>query len=401
MRPDALRETLARARRPDDRLRPGRQREHRRVRSAARDRRRGRASDRTPGSTSTAPSGSGPPRCPALRDRDRGPRGADSWTTDAHKWLNVPYDSGIVVVRDAAAHHAAMTLGAAYYVETAGGERDPYNWVPESSRRARGFAVYAALRSLGRDGPRRPARALLRARPPDGRRPARRPRASRSSTTSSSTRSSSGSSRPAAADAAATDAFTRAVIAAVQARRDVLARRHDVARHGRDADLGLELEHDRGRRRSVRRGDPALRPDGGRVAPHARGGAIEHVSVGTAFHPRDRAAQPQAAVAGVGGYYASSVYADAHDIEYNAIREAAALIDVSPLYKYRSPGPTPLRLVDRVITRDATKLDAGPGLLHAVVRRARQGHRRRHGPPPRRRHVPLDRRRPAAPLAPP
>jgi glutamate/tyrosine decarboxylase-like PLP-dependent enzyme len=77
---------------------------------------------------------------------------ADSWTTDAHKWLNVPYDCGIVVVRDAAAHHAAMTLGAAYYVETAGAERDPYNWVPESSRRARGFTTYAALRTLGRAG---------------------------------------------------------------------------------------------------------------------------------------------------------------------------------------------------------------------------------------------------------
>jgi glutamate/tyrosine decarboxylase-like PLP-dependent enzyme len=89
---------------------------------------------------------------PGLRDRVAGLAGADSWTTDAHKWLNVPYDSGIVIVRDAAAHHAAMTLGAAYYVETAGDERDGYNWVPESSRRARGFAVYAALRSLGRDG---------------------------------------------------------------------------------------------------------------------------------------------------------------------------------------------------------------------------------------------------------
>jgi glutamate/tyrosine decarboxylase-like PLP-dependent enzyme len=89
---------------------------------------------------------------PGLRDRIAGLAGADSWTTDAHKWLNVPYDSGIVIVRDAAAHHASMTLGAAYYVETAGGERDPYNWVPESSRRARGFAVYAALKSLGRSG---------------------------------------------------------------------------------------------------------------------------------------------------------------------------------------------------------------------------------------------------------
>jgi glutamate/tyrosine decarboxylase-like PLP-dependent enzyme len=89
---------------------------------------------------------------PALRHLTAGLADADSWTTDAHKWLNVPYDSGIAIVRDAAAHHAAMTLGAAYYVETAGGERDPYNWVAESSRRARGFPIYAALRQLGRDG---------------------------------------------------------------------------------------------------------------------------------------------------------------------------------------------------------------------------------------------------------
>jgi glutamate/tyrosine decarboxylase-like PLP-dependent enzyme len=77
---------------------------------------------------------------------------ADSWTTDAHKWLNVPYDSGLVFVRDAAAHRTAMTLGAAYYVEAAGAERDSYNWVAESSRRARGFAIYAVLRALGRTG---------------------------------------------------------------------------------------------------------------------------------------------------------------------------------------------------------------------------------------------------------
>ncbi len=77
---------------------------------------------------------------------------ADSWTTDAHKWLNVPYDSGLVFTADPAAHQAAMTLGAAYYVETDGAERDPYNWVAESSRRARGFAMWAAIRSLGRSG---------------------------------------------------------------------------------------------------------------------------------------------------------------------------------------------------------------------------------------------------------
>ncbi len=89
---------------------------------------------------------------PSLRERMRGHTAADSWSTDAHKWLNVPYDSGLVFVRDAAAHHAAMTLGAEYYIETDGGERDNYNWAPESSRRARGFAVLAALRSLGRSG---------------------------------------------------------------------------------------------------------------------------------------------------------------------------------------------------------------------------------------------------------
>jgi glutamate/tyrosine decarboxylase-like PLP-dependent enzyme len=77
---------------------------------------------------------------------------ADSISVDCHKWLNVPYDSGLVFVRDVAAHHAAMTLNAPYYVTAPGVERDNSNWVPEASRRARGFAAYAALRSLGRKG---------------------------------------------------------------------------------------------------------------------------------------------------------------------------------------------------------------------------------------------------------
>ena len=93
------------------------------------------------------------------------------------------------------------------------------------------------------------------------------------------------------------------------------------------------------------------------------------------------------------GYFAASVYADHHDIEYNAIREAVALIDVTPLFKYRVSGPDAERLVDRVITRDATKLMPGQRLLHAVVRRARPRRGRRHGLPARRRLVPLDRRR--------
>jgi aminomethyltransferase len=83
------------------------------------------------------------------------------------------------------------------------------------------------------------------------------------------------------------------------------------------------------------------------------------VSVGTAFHPRTAPLNRKMQWREWSGYFASSVYADFHDIEYNAIREAAALIDVSPLYKYVVTGPDSMRLVDRVITRDATKLAVG------------------------------------------
>ena len=77
---------------------------------------------------------------------------ADSWATDAHKWLNVPYDNGIVIVRDSAAHRASMTVSAEYLEQSDGKERDPLDWVPEFSRRGRGITVYAALRTLGRKG---------------------------------------------------------------------------------------------------------------------------------------------------------------------------------------------------------------------------------------------------------
>ena len=83
------------------------------------------------------------------------------------------------------------------------------------------------------------------------------------------------------------------------------------------------------------------------------------MSVGTPFHPRTAALNRKMQWREWSGYFASSVYADFHDIEYNAIREAAALIDVSPLFKYRVSGPDALRLVDRVITRDAHKLAPG------------------------------------------
>jgi glutamate/tyrosine decarboxylase-like PLP-dependent enzyme len=85
------------------------------------------------------------------RDLAQGIELCDSWTTDAHKYLNVPYDSGIAFVRDAAAHRAAMTLSTSY-LPAGGAARDQIDWNPEFSRRARGFALYAALRELGREG---------------------------------------------------------------------------------------------------------------------------------------------------------------------------------------------------------------------------------------------------------
>ncbi|MFI4965204.1 MAG: pyridoxal phosphate-dependent decarboxylase family protein [Caulobacterales bacterium] len=88
---------------------------------------------------------------PRHRDLARGLELCDSWTTDAHKYLNAPYDSGLAFVRDAQAHRAAMTL-ATSYLPAGGAARDQIDWNPEFSRRARGFAVYAALRELGREG---------------------------------------------------------------------------------------------------------------------------------------------------------------------------------------------------------------------------------------------------------
>jgi aminomethyltransferase len=81
--------------------------------------------------------------------------------------------------------------------------------------------------------------------------------------------------------------------------------------------------------------------------------------IGTAFHERTAALNPRQSWRDWMGYFAASVYADHHDIEYNAIREAVALIDVSPLFKYLVTGPDAVRLIDRVITRDATKLRVG------------------------------------------
>lgn len=87
----------------------------------------------------------------ALRRLSQGVEACDSWATDAHKWLNVPYDCGIAIVKDQAAHRAAMTMSASYLASVEG-VREPMDWNPEWSRRARGFALWACLRELGRAG---------------------------------------------------------------------------------------------------------------------------------------------------------------------------------------------------------------------------------------------------------
>lgn len=94
----------------------------------------------------------------------------------------------------------------------------------------------------------------------------------------------------------------------------------------------------------------------GFAPPSARG---EEMSVGTPFHPRTAPWNRKQQWREWAGYLAASAYFDHHDIEYTAIREAAALIDVSPLYKVRVAGPDAERLVDRVVTRDATKIAVG------------------------------------------
>ena len=87
---------------------------------------------------------------PGLAALTAGLEGADSWAADAHKWLQVPYDCGLAMVRDAGALQRAMSISASYLPK--GENRAPEAFSPEMSRRARGFAVWAVIRALGRDG---------------------------------------------------------------------------------------------------------------------------------------------------------------------------------------------------------------------------------------------------------
>jgi glutamate/tyrosine decarboxylase-like PLP-dependent enzyme len=81
-----------------------------------------------------------------------GAEGADSWSVDGHKWLQVPYDSGFAIVKNADAHKRAMDVSASYLEASADAGRDPSQFGPELSRRARGFAVWATIQALGRSG---------------------------------------------------------------------------------------------------------------------------------------------------------------------------------------------------------------------------------------------------------
>lgn len=89
---------------------------------------------------------------PELKERTKGLDRADSWSTDGHKWLQVPYDSGFAIVRHPDAHRHAMDISASYLTDDAADGRNPTHFGPELSRRARGFAVWAILKSLGRAG---------------------------------------------------------------------------------------------------------------------------------------------------------------------------------------------------------------------------------------------------------
>ncbi len=187
---------------------------------------------------------------PTLRRHTRGVERADSWATDAHKWLNVPYDSGLVFTSHPSAHRAAMSMSAAYLVRSPEEPRENMDWVPESSRRARGFAVYAAVRELGRQGVADLIERCCRL----ARRMADRLRADPAVTILNDVVLNQVLVRvaPPSGDA---DLATKEALRRVQEERSLLARRNTVAQSGRHARLRIELVHDRAGYRRVRRFD--------------------------------------------------------------------------------------------------------------------------------------------------
>ena len=249
---------------PGDRVRAGRQRQHRRrsTRSARSATWRTRPA---PGCTSTAPSGCGrrpARRCGTLVD---GVDRADSWATDAHKWLNVPYDSGLVFCAHPEAHRAAMSVARGVPDPgTSTGERDALDCNPEFSRRARGFA-----------GVRRAARARAAPASPSWSTGAARWRAG-SPTRLGATHGRRGAERRRAQPGAGAlpadddDELTRAVVERVQRDGTCWMQRHHLAGPGRDAHLGLQLDDRRGGHRPLGRGHPALRRGEARAVDRVR-----------------------------------------------------------------------------------------------------------------------------------
>ena len=196
----------------------------------------------------------------AARSRARRSRAPTRWTTDAHKWLNVPYDSRH-------RHRARDPRGAprgddarrrVLRRDRRAASATRYNWVAESSRRARGFPIYAALRSLGRHGLAEMVDRCCAPGAPHGGRARRRAGVAILNDVVLN-QVLVRFAPPGSGRRRRDRRFTREVIAARPGRRHVLARRDDLARHGRDAHLRLQLVDDRGRRGPVRRGDPPLR----------------------------------------------------------------------------------------------------------------------------------------------
>ena len=243
MRAGHARGVARRRRRPRDRVRAGRRGQHRR-RSTRFPRSPTCAPRPAPGSISTALSGSG------RRRRPRFARSSKAWIARTRgrpmrtSGSTCPYDCGLAFVAHPDAHRAAMRLVAEYLVVDEKATRDAMDWTPEFSRRARGFAVYAALRSLGRSGVAELIDRCCRhartfgdgARAPPGLRDPQRDRA-----------------QPGALPLRATTR-RRAGAGGGAGERRGLDERHDLGRARRDPDLGLELAHERrGRRADARR----------------------------------------------------------------------------------------------------------------------------------------------------